>query len=67
MLKDAERATFANGSVTWKRSKTQSALDSKAVLKLHPEMINGFHKTKQGHDVFRSIAMMIVKTMHLYR
>jgi hypothetical protein len=23
MLKDAERATFANGSVTWKRSKTQ--------------------------------------------
>jgi hypothetical protein len=24
LMKDAERATFANGSVTWKKSKTQS-------------------------------------------
>jgi predicted phage-related endonuclease len=53
LMKDAERATFANGSVTWKRSKDSIALDSKAVLKLHPEMLEQFPQNKAGTRRFQ--------------
>jgi len=53
LLKDAERATFANGSVTWKRSKDSIALDNKAVLKMHPELINEFPQNKVGTRRFQ--------------
>jgi len=53
LMKDAERATFGTGSVTWKRSKDTIALDSKAVLKMHPELINEFPQNKAGTRRFQ--------------
>ncbi|MEG2433731.1 MAG: YqaJ viral recombinase family protein, partial [Acinetobacter sp.] len=47
-MQEAERATFKAGSVTWKRSKDSISLNSKALLKLHPEMLTKFPHTKQG-------------------
>ena len=52
LMKDAERATFQNGSVTWKRSKDSVSLDSKALLKLHPEMLQRFPQAKAGSRRF---------------
>ena len=53
LMKDAERATFANGSVTWKKSKDSVSLDSKALLKLHPEMLEQFPLTRAGTRRFQ--------------
>jgi len=53
LMKDAERATFANGSVTWKKSKDSISLDSKALLKLHPEMLEQFPQNKVGTRRFQ--------------
>ena len=50
---DAERATFANGSVTWKKSKDSISLDSKALLKFHPEMLEQFPQSKTGTRRFQ--------------
>ena len=47
-MQEAERATFKVGSVTWKKSKDSISLDSKALLKLHPEYLNQFSQSKQG-------------------
>jgi len=47
-MQQAERATFKAGSVTWKKAKDSISLDSKALLKLHPEMLNQFPQSKQG-------------------
>ena len=47
-MQEAERATFKAGSVTWKKAKDSISLDSKALLKLHPEMLNQFPQSKQG-------------------
>jgi hypothetical protein len=33
LMKDAERAVFTGGSVTWKKSQDSISLDSKALLK----------------------------------
>ena len=49
---EAERATFTTGSVTWRRSKDSISLDSKALLKLHPEYLNQFPQNKQGSRRF---------------
>ena len=51
-MQDAERATFKAGSVTWKKAKDSVSLDSKALLKLHPEMLNQFPQSKQGSRRF---------------
>ena len=53
LMKDAERATFATGSVTWKKSKDSISLDSKALLKLHPEMLEQFPQNKAGTRRFQ--------------
>ena len=53
LMKDAELATFANGSVTWKKSKDSVSLDSKALLKLHPEMLEQFPLTRAGTRRFQ--------------
>jgi predicted phage-related endonuclease len=53
LMKDAERATFNKGSVTWKRSKDSIALDSKAVLKMNPDLINEFPQNKAGTRRFQ--------------
>lgn len=47
-MQDTERATFKAGSVTWKKSKDSISLDSKTLLKLHPEYLNQFPQSKQG-------------------
>ncbi|MHA3893019.1 YqaJ viral recombinase family nuclease [Acinetobacter sp. GXMZU3951] len=51
-MQDVERATFTNGSVTWKKAKDSISLDSKALLKSHPEYLNQFPQTKQGSRRF---------------
>ena len=48
LMKEAERAIFQEGSVTWKKSKDSVSLDSKALLKLHPEMLQQFPQNKAG-------------------
>ena len=53
LMKEAERATFQAGSVTWKKSKDSISLDSKALLKLHPEYLNQFPQSKQGSRRFQ--------------
>ncbi|MHA3104364.1 YqaJ viral recombinase family protein [Acinetobacter sp. ANC 3791] len=52
-MQDAERAVFQGGSVTWKRSKDSISLDSKALLKQHPEYLQQFPQTKQGSRRFQ--------------
>ncbi|KAF1011348.1 MAG: hypothetical protein GAK29_04967 [Acinetobacter bereziniae] len=51
-MQQAERATFKTGSVTWKKSKDSISLDSKALLKSHPEYLNQFPQSKQGSRRF---------------
>lgn len=51
-MQDAERATFQAGSVTWKKSKDSISLDSKALLKQHPEYLDQFPQSKQGSRRF---------------
>lgn len=51
-MQQAERATFTSGSVTWKKSKDSISLDSKALLKQHPEYLNQFPQSKQGSRRF---------------
>lgn len=52
-VQDAERATFKDGSITWKKSKDSIGLNSKALLKLHPEYLEQFPQTKQGSRRFQ--------------
>ncbi|WEI12968.1 YqaJ viral recombinase family protein [Acinetobacter soli] len=53
LMKDTERATFATGSVTWKKAKDSVGLDSKALLKLHPELLEQFPMTRAGTRRFQ--------------
>ena len=45
---EASKALFAQGSVTWKRSKDSSALDVAAALKENPELLDRFPLTRPG-------------------
>lgn len=36
---NAERATFKDGSIIWKKSKDSIGLNSNALLKIHPEYL----------------------------
>ncbi|MGA8882735.1 MAG: YqaJ viral recombinase family protein [Acinetobacter sp.] len=47
-MQEAERATFKTGSVTWKKSKDSISLDTKALLKSHPEYLSQYPQSKQG-------------------
>ena len=47
-----EVAVFEKGTISWKRSKDSIGLDSKAVIKAHPELLAKFSKTKQGSRRF---------------
>lgn len=53
MMKDAERAVFIDGSVTWKKSQDSTTLNSKALLKQHPEYLQQFPQTKAGTRRFQ--------------
>ena len=52
LIKDNEVAIFDKGAISWKRSKDSVGLDSKAVIKAHPELLIQFSKTKQGSRRF---------------
>ena len=47
-----EVAVFEKGTISWKRSKDSIGLDSKAVIKAHPELLAKFSKTRQGSRRF---------------
>jgi predicted phage-related endonuclease len=52
LIADNEVAVFEKGAISWKRSKDSVGLDSKAVIKAHPELLTQFSKTKQGNRRF---------------
>ena len=52
LIADNEIAVFEKGAISWKRSKDSIGLDSKAVIKVHPELLAKFSKTKQGSRRF---------------
>ena len=53
LMKDAERAVFTGGSVTWKKSQDSTTLNSKALLKQHPEYLQQFPQIKAGTRRFQ--------------
>ncbi|WP_180117675.1 lambda-exonuclease family protein [Acinetobacter sp. YH12096] len=52
LMKDAERATFANGSVVWKKAKDSISLNTKALLQHQPELIELYPLQKPGSRRF---------------
>ena len=52
LIQDSEVAVFEKGAISWKRSKDSVGLDSKAVIKAHPELLAQFSKTRQGSRRF---------------
>ena len=52
LIADNEVAVFKKGAISWKRSKDSVGLDSKAVIKAHPELLAKFSKTRQGSRRF---------------
>ena len=52
LIADNEIAVFEKGAISWKRSKDSVGLDSKAILKAHPELLATFSKTRQGSGRF---------------
>lgn len=52
LIANNEVAVFSMGAISWKRSKDSIGLDSKAVIKAHPELLAQFSKTKQGSRRF---------------
>lgn len=52
LIADNEVAVFDKGAISWKRSKDSVGLDSKAVIKAHPELLTQFGKTKHGSRRF---------------
>ena len=52
LIQDNEIAVFEKGAISWKRSKDSVSLDTKAVIKAHPELLTQFSKTRQGSRRF---------------
>lgn len=52
VMKTAELATFANGSVSWKKAKDSVSLDTKALLKDQPDLLNQYPQVRQGSRRF---------------
>ncbi len=52
LITDNEVAVFQKGAISWKRSKDSVGLDTKAVIKAHPELLAQFSKTRQGSRRF---------------
>ena len=52
LIAEHEVAIFEKGAISWKRSKDSVSLDSKAVIKAHPELLAKFSKTRQGSRRF---------------
>lgn len=47
-MKDASLAMFASGEVSWKTSKDSTVLNTKALLKDQPALLEQYSKTRQG-------------------
>ncbi len=52
LIANNEVAVFEKGAISWKRSKDSIGLNSKAVIKAHPELLAKFSKTKHGSRRF---------------
>ncbi len=52
LIADNEVAVFSSGAISWKRSKDSTSLDSKALLKAQPELLEQFSKTRPGSRRF---------------
>ena len=52
LIADNEVAVFSMGAISWRRSKDSISLDSKALTKAHPELLEQFSKTRQGSRRF---------------
>ena len=52
LMKDAEKAIFSNGTVTWKKSKDSVVLDQKALLQAQPELLQQYPQSRQGSRRF---------------
>jgi putative phage-type endonuclease len=48
LMKDAERATFQAGSVTWKKANDSIGLDTKRLLQHQPELMQEYPCSKKG-------------------
>ncbi len=51
-LKDAEKAVFKLGSISWKKAKDSTSLDTKALLKDHPELLEQYPQVREGSRRF---------------
>ncbi|ATO18462.1 YqaJ-like viral recombinase [Acinetobacter sp. LoGeW2-3] len=52
LMKDAERATFLNGSVVWKKAQDSMGLNTKALLQHQPDLIELYPLPKAGSRRF---------------
>lgn len=51
-MADATKATFETGSVTWRRSKDSTVLDTKRLLEDQPELLEQYSQTRSGSRRF---------------
>ena len=51
-IRDAEKAVFSLGSVSWKKAKDSVSLDTKTLLKDQPELLNQYPQVRQGSRRF---------------
>lgn len=51
-MNEHDIATFAHGSISWKKSKDSVSLDSKALLKDKPELLEQYPQIRQGSRRF---------------
>ena len=51
-IKDAEKAVFSLGSISWKKAKDSVSLNTKALLKDKPELIEQYSQVREGSRRF---------------
>lgn len=56
LMRDADKAVFSQGSVTWRRSKDSTLLDQKALLKDQPELLEKYPQVRAGSRRFNVYA-----------
>ena len=52
LMRDADKAVFSQGNVTWRRSKDSTVLDQKALLKVQPELLEQYPQVRSGSRRF---------------
>lgn len=52
LMKEAEKAIFSKGTVTWKKSKDSVVLDQKALLQVQPELLQQYPQNRHGSRRF---------------